>query len=323
MQPGTTPTDTSGTGLGEAGSGSDASAAPTMIGDLLHVGQINSGFSSGSPTSSARISRSGNDLSAARAFYVNVSAFKIAENESPRPQNRVFFNYNYFNNVGGSIGVPGTGFDVHRETAGFEMTMLDGTASIGARLPMFIQDGNPGGGSIDGFGDLSVILKWAPYLDNTTGNVLSTGLVMTAPTGRDIGLADGTTRNPWIFQPWVGGIWNADALYVLGFSSVIIPTEAQLPTLFSNDLGFGYRIYQSNDGAITSIIPTIEGHLTVPLNHSGSDTFPSGFPDIFDMTAGVHIGLWNRAYLTLAAATPLTGPRPYDFELIAQFNFRW
>jgi hypothetical protein len=43
-------------------------------------------------------------------------------------------------------------------------------------------------------------------------------------------------------------------------------------------------------------------------------------PDQFTLTAGVHIGLWNRAWLTLAAATPVSGPRTNDFEIIAQFN---
>ncbi len=321
-QPGTAPTDTpaptetAGAAAGEAGAGELGSAAPGMIGDLLSVGQLNSSFlNSSSSSSSSRIN-------SYRALLVNVNALKITENESARPQDRVYFNYNYFNNVGS--GFPGgSTFDVHRETFGFERTMMDGSASIGARLPILIQDGGGSGGSIDGFGDLSVVFKWAPYLDNTTGNVLSTGMVITAPTGRDITLLDGTNRNPWFFQPYVGGIWNADSFYVTGFTAVIIPSEAQLPTFFTNDIGIGYRLYQSNEGALTSVIPTIEGHLTAPLNHSGIMSGPTGFPDVYDLTAGFHFGLYNRAYLTLAAAAPLTGPRPYDYELIAQINFRW
>jgi hypothetical protein len=110
---------------------------------------------------------------------------------------------------------------------------------------------------------------------------------------------------------------------VLGFTSLIVPSEAELPTLFTNDIGVGYRVYQNCDGTISSIVPTLEGHLTVPLNHSGINSGATGFPDIYNLTAGFHIGLCNRAFLTIAAAIPLTGPKPDDFEILAQINFRW
>jgi hypothetical protein len=42
------------------------------------------------------------------------------------------------------------------------------------------------------------------------------------------------------------------------------------------------------------------------------------------MTAGVHIGLGcNQAWFTLAGATPVPGPRQFEFELIAQFNLNF
>src|SRR5690349_18027260 len=43
-------------------------------------------------------------------------AIKIAENESPRPLDRVFVGYNYFDSLKG-LGTPSS--DVHRETFGF------------------------------------------------------------------------------------------------------------------------------------------------------------------------------------------------------------
>jgi hypothetical protein len=311
--------ETAGGAAGEAGSSAAASAAPTMIGDLLSVGQVNSFFSSSSSPSS----RSSHNLSGARALLVNASSFKISENESVLPQTRVYFNYNYFNNVGASLGAPGTGFDVHRETFGAEYAMADNTMSIGLRLPILIQDGNVRGGSIDGIGDLSMVFKWAGLRDPDSGSAFGGGLVITAPTGRDLTLDDDTHRNPWFIQPYIGGQYNAESFYFLMFTAVIIPTESQLPTLFTNDIGVGYRIYQNCDGALSAIIPTIEGHLTAPINHRGADTPVVGFPDIYDVTAGCHFGLFNRAYLTLATSIPVTGPRPYDFELLAQLNFRW
>src|SRR5262249_42311373 len=47
--------------------------------------------------------------------------YKIAENESPRPQDRVFLSYNYFNDTSTAFsGLPHS--DLHRETFGFEKT---------------------------------------------------------------------------------------------------------------------------------------------------------------------------------------------------------
>lgn len=57
--------------------------------------------------------------------------FKTAENESPRPQHRVFLNYNYFNNVTPA----GPGVPLNRSVVGFEQTFLDESSSFGVRLP--------------------------------------------------------------------------------------------------------------------------------------------------------------------------------------------
>lgn len=69
--------------------------------------------------------------------------FKIADNESPRPQDRVCFNYNYFDNI-----VPaGPGLPVNRELIGFEKTFLDEPSFVGPRLPFPIVNAptrNPG-----------------------------------------------------------------------------------------------------------------------------------------------------------------------------------
>ncbi len=305
--------DTASSAMGEAGSDAVGSAAPTMIGDLLGGGE-----------GITRITRSSSgqshSVNISRGVLVSAGSFKISDNESPRPQDRVFFNYNYFNNAS-TFG--GSSFDLHRETFGFESTVLDGNASFGARLPVLLKDGS-GGGGIDGIGDLSLILKYAAYNDKITGNVLSGGLVVTIPTGRDLYLADGTNIHAWLIQPWVGGIWNQNDFYLLGFSSMIIPTETKDAALLSNDFGVGYRAYQCNSGTLTSITPTIEGHLTNALNHNGVDSGLTGFPDaVFTVTAGVHFGLWNQATLTVAGAVPVSGPRPDDFEIIVQFNLKF
>ena len=76
------------------------------------------------------------------------------------------------------------------------------------------------------------------------------------------------------------------------------------------------------DFTITALIPTIEAHITTPLNHrQPTDVFTT--PDLVALTAGMHIGLGSRSMLTLGATAPVTGPRPWNVEAVAQFNFRF
>src|SRR5690606_24805549 len=88
---------------------------------------------------------------------VNVirGAYKAAENNSPRPTDRVVFNYNYYANVNTFLLPPGVSpTAVHRYTAAVEKTFLGGDASVELRLPFLQITGDP---SIekDSFGDLS------------------------------------------------------------------------------------------------------------------------------------------------------------------------
>jgi hypothetical protein len=303
-----------GAGLGEAGASATASAAPNMIGDLLGSGI---GVTTRSSATGAAASSS-----TRRSVLLSSGSFKIAENESPRPQCRVFINYDYFNNANTNGGPT---FDLHREVIGFEQTCLQGNASIGMRLPLQFKDGS-GVGGVDGVGDLSIIFKYAFVNNYHTGNVLSGGLVLTVPTGRDEPLADGSDAHSTLIQPWVGGIFNAGDWYAIGFSSVVIPTVTKDATFISNDIGIGFRMWRScEDRMVTALTPTIEGHFVNALNHGNLNNGDLvGFQEgVFTVTAGVHIGLCHAATLTLAGAVPISGPRPDSFELIAQFNLNF
>jgi hypothetical protein len=246
--------------------------------------------------------------------------FKIADNESPRPLDRLFVTYNYFNDVF-TGHFPQT--NLHQEVFGFEKTLLDGYASIGLRAPIFqIQEDGPLGQS--DFGDLSIVLKYA-WINNTRlGNVLSTGLVVTVPTGPAFSLPDGSSFHPVILQPYAGGVFNADRLYVHGFTSLAVPTDSRDALLLFNDLGIGYRLYQGSDKAILRyVIPTLETHINTPLSHRGAQNPQVAALDEVVFTYGVHVGLCRGAQLTLGVATPVTGPLPYDLEAFAQFNWRF
>jgi hypothetical protein len=251
---------------------------------------------------------------------VNRGGFKIADNESPRPTDRVFVTYNYYNNVN-TLGGPN--FDLHREMIGFEKTFFDGNASIGMRLPFLQLDGLQG---VDDslVGDLSIIFKWAFLNDLATGNLLSAGMVVTVPSGDDIHGITNPTIHPTILQPYVGGIYNAGDLYVHGFSSLAISTDSRDVTFWSNDIAVGYWLYRNKEagGLVHGIAPTLEAHVFTPLNHrnSSGDVFA---PDWVVLTGGVYIDLGKSSTLGIAVATPVTGPHPFDVEAIVSFNVRF
>jgi hypothetical protein len=246
-------------------------------------------------------------------------AFKIAENESPRPVDRVFLTWNYFNDI--STGVP-PNFNMNREVAGFEKTFLDGDASFGMRLPyqQISGDGDLGSSRI---GDLTFLLKYAFVNDRTTGDVLSGGLVVTTPTGKAVPGLDGSSDiNPTLLQPWVGGIYNGHNFVLHGFSSVIVPTDSRDVTFWANDVGLIYWLYRGcRDDWVNFIAPTVEAHVNTPFDHRNPDG-PIYMPHTVIMTGGAHLGC-GRSILTIGAAIPVTGPNIFSWEGIVQFNLRF
>jgi hypothetical protein len=156
--PGTTPGTTPGTdpgtsptgagvagGGGEGGSGSLASGAPNMIGDLLGAGR----------SVSFIINRDAGPVFIEATGATTIVNPKVAENNSPLPRDRVGFRYNYFSNAVSITGLSSqtiaapdrslSGFirptqtkdyDYHLYTFNFEKTFLDGRASAEVRLPI-------------------------------------------------------------------------------------------------------------------------------------------------------------------------------------------
>jgi hypothetical protein len=273
-------------------------------------------------------------------------AFKVADNESPRPTDRVFFNYNFYDSVtggGASLprfdtvsttiggnpalvttivpGVPAPRIDVHREIAGFEKTFLDGDASVGLRAPVVEQAGAGAVGGSD-FGDVTVVLKYAFLNDRATGDVLSGGLAVTVPTGPGVPLQTGDLHST-LLQPWVGYARNFDRFYVQGFTSLVVPTDRLDATLLCNDVGAGYALYRSAaDRLVSAVVPALEAHVTTPLNHR-DETSPIAVPDLVVLTAGSHFSLYDRGLLSVGVAVPVTGPRAFDVEALVQLNWRF
>jgi hypothetical protein len=213
---------------------------------------------------------------------------------------------------------------VNREVFGFEAAFWDDAASVGLRVPVFQQSAD---GSIgpDDFGDLSVILKGVIAEDRSTGDLLSGGLVVTAPTGPGIPTVDGTIRSV-LLQPWVGAIRPVtDRLGTQGFFSVVVPTDDRDVTFLSSDVGLYYFLYRAaGPGALlTALIPAVEAHVITPLNHRGTASTPIGLPDIVMLTGALHTILADRVLMYGAVVVPVTGPQPFDIEAQAVLEYRF
>ena len=73
------------------------------------------------------------------------------------------------------------------------------------------------------------------------------------------------------------------------------------------------------------MVPTFESHINSPLNHHGFDNpnEPAGTPNVVNLTAGLSLEFYRNSLLTLGFVTPVTGPRPFSYEALVLFNFRF
>ena len=287
---------------------------PAMFGDLI-----------GGPSVQTIIRSPSGATISATVPLIGRGAFKIAENESPRPTDRVFFFYNYYDRVNTSTAFSqNPPFNLHREVIGFEKTFFSGNASIGMRLPFLQLTGDTGGIDDNQIGDLSIVFKWAFLNNRDTGSVMSAGMVLTVPSGDPfLSPITGNAIHSTVFQPYFGYILARSNFYAHGFSSLIVPTERDDVVVWLNDLGFGYQFMTNDpDAFIRGIVPTLEAHLVTPLSHRATlDRFHVS--DYLTLTAGANLVFGRASTLGVALGVPVTGPRPYNLEGIATLNIRF
>jgi hypothetical protein len=267
-----------------------------------------------------------------------IRGFKIADNQTPRPTDRVFGSFNYYDNVNRSlnerIGAPFQNMIVYRQVYGFEKTFFDQWASIGIREPinsLNIQSSRqfPSlGGTSSAFGNLNVFTKFIVWQDRV-GNMISAGLAIDIPTGPNsfAGFPTIMGKNVTDIQPYLGYIFtNGGDWFVQGFGSIGVPTDSALPTMMFVDAALGYYIYRDNvpGSCLTAVVPTFETHLNIPLNHSSLNFFDTyGTPTVVDLTFGLNTEFYKRGILTFGYALPVTSPVPFSGEFILQFNWRF
>ncbi len=323
------------------------SMAPSMIGDSYFGGLIS-------------VTGAGNE--SIRLISVPIAGgdrrFKIAENNSPIPVDRVFFNYNHFQDAlqtaSGSRG------NLDRFTFGVEKTFFCGRCSAELRVP-FASGLNSDqsyalGSPLTGteFGNISFALKGIVRQTKTT--VLSVGLGMVFPTGDDGRVIDEDNEvltmvknEAFHLQPFVGYLWTPgpcwflEAFAQLDFDTngngVVRPAGAnnslqrvgvlQDQNLAMLDLTVGRWIYRNRKAKwIRGIAPMVELHYTSTIQDAdfvGLVGNRYNRMDALNITGGLHFQVGARSQLRVAAVAPLrTGSDAFfPAEVSVQFNRRY
>jgi len=274
----------------------------------------------------------------ASSFVASVRGLKISENQSPAPQDRVFYTFNFFAEVDQHLnqkfGASVDGLRVYREVLGFEKTFHDGDGSFGMRLPIDTVSANSTikgnfaklAGTSTSTGDLSFFGKYVFLRDPASGSLVSGGLAITTPNGPAsfAGAKYLASLHSTSIQPFVGYLWSRDRFYLHGFSAIDTPASLRLATMVYNDVGIGYFVLRSTDPQdwLTAIAPTFEVHVNSPLTHGDwtNRNDPGGVPNVVNLTYGINFEFNRRSVLTFGMVTPVTGPRPFDYEVLALLN---
>lgn len=115
---------------------------------------------------------------------------KLTDNNNPFPQDRVFFDYSFYNHT----RLAPNGADVNRFTPGIEKTFLDGDMSFEVRTPMAVTTSsafNPTSADLSNgeFGNIGLAIKALLYQDNCFA--FTAGLGIQLPTADDNTVVDG------------------------------------------------------------------------------------------------------------------------------------
>ena len=310
------------------------SAAPNMLGD--HFG----GTSLFGPIGGHTVALGGGDR-----------RFKIAENVSPAPQDRVFFNYNHFENALRDLNDVNRSLD--RFTFGFEKTLLSGNASIELRLPFASglnsrQTFGAADTQATELGNLGLAFKM--NLLSGCDWILSGGTGITIPTGDDfeaytanaldlrvkndavhlspfVGYLHQPNQN-WFFQSFIQADFDLSGNDVFtgtgGFEGVI-----QDQNLLFLDASLGRWIYRNCNPCkrFSGLAAIAELHYTTTMNDTDTVSAisnPYNRMDILNASGALNF-LFRRTSLRVGGAAPLRDDeeRLFDAEIIFQLNRRY
>ena len=290
-----------------------------------------------------------------------IGRVKIAENTSPMPRDRVFFNYSYFQNV----PLTASGININRFTPGFEKTFNEGTSSFELRLPFAttLSSNVSATGVSDGdqleFGDVSLVGKTLFYNDDELA--ISGGMQVAIPTADNvnINLSDGTTivriKNQAVhLMPFIGALYTPDdRLFAQAFLQFDVAANGndvlanldltrlrqvgtvQESTYTYLDLSVGYWAYLADDqeDTLSGVAPMFELHYNQSLqsgdvvragNNFQLGSFGSNF-SVVNAVVGTNFQFGSSSALTVGYAVPLGSgnDQQFDGEFRVFFNKRF
>lgn len=325
------------------------SAVPGVIGDSLGFGgcAVLEGFPVGVHFGAVSVCPAGG------------RKYKVAENTSPLPRCRVFYNFNYFDNaLGVDDGQAFRPIDVRRHEFGIEYAFWCDMASVELRLPFsstLNSDLNVAAGLPDGltdteFGNISVALKGLLYQDCC--RALSAGVAADLPTADDINLGGAggsffqlenevitvspfvgwqlTPHQRWFAQGFVQWAIPVNDNGALVSDGNVITYDGELSdlALLHVDASIGLWVFQNCCGNGVALIGEL--HYTASLEDEEIVQVAPGVDYVQDnieflnATAGVTavLNCWD---VTTAVVVPLREEpnRFFDWELAVNVNRRF
>jgi hypothetical protein len=283
-----------------------------------------------------------------------VRRIKIAENGSPEPRDRLFFSYNYFNDVAAGFG------DVSRYLLGIERTFLHGAMSWEIRLPMagtVSGDQSLTAGRVDRNYELgNALVGVKAILWETATTLYAAGMAVGLPTADDSRLVRGTDPILVIdnravqLVPYGAMIWQPlERWFLQGFLQVDVAANGNpvagdatgqslpqigkfqdTPLLFA-DVAASYLLYDCPaDCGLTRIVPSAELHYSTTLRDADVVTSSGLFLtdisrryDVLNMTLGMHFSYANGLVVSPAMCLPLREDDDEQFDYEAQLQLNW
>ena len=290
------------------------------FGQLAENGSPGGGFGrrtvadlTGQGTPAAQTQPSAAYLAPAPAI-VRASAFSTVA-----PTDRVLFSSESVQRLHPGFG-PGYGrINYNRQTFAAEMTVLDGRGSVGVAVPLDNASAASGPGELGlgrtGVGDLTFNGKYVLWADPDGRGLLSGGLLVTAPINSLHLYKDNV-----FLQPYLGIAWTpCGPVFLQAFSSINVPTRSDFQPALFNDVQVGYTVYQNPDeeGLLRAVAPVLETHVTTPVGRGARGS------DVVEVGGGVAVGLGCRSCFGLLLAAPVTGPRPYEYQVQSYLSLRY
>jgi len=245
---------------------------------------------------------------------LGASRFKIADNNSPLPDQRGLTSFNYF-----AAPFEQTG-RFYKGTGGFEFAGWNRRASIDLRAGLGLYTADDDSNSAFATNPSAVVKVL--FLESESFKA-SGGLGISFPNGDT---PDGATATDFVFSPFIGWVWASPASpwFLHGFEQFDVTTNDDSYRLQS-DVGVGYLVRRNDPTRlITAFAPTVELHLYTPFDSSpGGDR--EGLPSdhVLNATLGMTMYFGPADSLAFGFGAPLLGGRHYEWEGHLHFVHRF